>query len=284
MTIIDVDLVVMARFLRDSAPAWRGHGWYGWYNTRNDPDIWLPREIGTGTVQLVALDTNTVEDPASEFREWSDIMLVFRWDRPDADPVYLRKIGRYDSFGCSDWSKFELTEVLPWEKTVIRYATTREWEASEAAESRVRSQREEATAAYLENKRREALPEYLDPRAVEVLLAAMDDEDDEDVEERSREPYWGNLAWEFSSEPRAVPGLGDVTSVTFHGGEGQGDYAEVVLKVVFLDGVCRATEAYYRKQGSYASFDGFYWDGDFERVEPRQKTITVYEKTPSTEG
>ena len=51
------------------------------------------------------------------------------------------------------------------------------------------------------------------------------------------------------------------------GGEGCGEYACVIFKV---------GSQIFRKEGYYASYDGYTWDGDFDEVEPYPKTITAY--------
>ena len=65
-----------------------------------------------------------------------------------------------------------------------------------------------------------------------------------------------------------IPMLGQVVQVDSGGGTDQGSYAYVVLKI---------GDKLYRKSGSYASHDGFYWDGDFREVVAKEKLITVYE-------
>lgn len=56
------------------------------------------------------------------------------------------------------------------------------------------------------------------------------------------------------------------------GGEGQGEYMHVVLKIEH-DGTVR----HFKKVGCHVSHDGAYWDGEFTEVQPVQKTITVWE-------
>ena len=64
-----------------------------------------------------------------------------------------------------------------------------------------------------------------------------------------------------------------VDLVESHGGEGEGDSAWAVYKVTD-DGVVK----HYRCNGSYASYDGFYFDGDVEEVEPYEKTVIDWAK------
>jgi hypothetical protein len=84
---------------------------------------------------------------------------------------------------------------------------------------------------------------------------------------------WHN--WEEGGDPIFVPGLGTVTTVeSFGGGEGSGEYTWFVLSIEPEDGL---DTFLVRKEGYYASYNGTEWDGAFEIVEPREKTITVYE-------
>lgn len=69
-----------------------------------------------------------------------------------------------------------------------------------------------------------------------------------------------------------VEGLGTIAKVYEEGGEDQGSHAEVVFSVTQEDGEVQ----YFKKEGSYASYDGYYWDGDFEEVSVRTKVVTYY--------
>ena len=81
-------------------------------------------------------------------------------------------------------------------------------------------------------------------------------------------------SWRDLSDPIVVPGLGTVSAVdSFGGGEGSGEYTWFVLRITPEDG----EPFLVRKEGYYASYDGTTWDGAFEFVEPREKTITFYE-------
>lgn len=64
--------------------------------------------------------------------------------------------------------------------------------------------------------------------------------------------------------------MGDVKVVDQYGGEGMGDDYWMVVYFEKFD-------TYIRLDGWYASYDGGTLDGDPYIVEPRQKTITVYE-------
>lgn len=65
-----------------------------------------------------------------------------------------------------------------------------------------------------------------------------------------------------------LPSLG-VTAhgVDHYGGEGQGDSLWVVFRV---------GDQLFRKSGYYNSWDGGYFDGDLEEVEPYEVTVTRY--------
>lgn len=65
----------------------------------------------------------------------------------------------------------------------------------------------------------------------------------------------------------------DMELVHSEGGhEGEGEYAERVFEHVNGD-----EKIYIKITGFYSSYHGTDWDSDFEKVEPVQKTITVYE-------
>ncbi len=64
--------------------------------------------------------------------------------------------------------------------------------------------------------------------------------------------------------------LGTVTCVAQYGGEGMGDDYWIVVHFPKFDT--------YIRVGWYASYDGGYLDGTPYIVEPKQRTITVYEK------
>lgn len=79
----------------------------------------------------------------------------------------------------------------------------------------------------------------------------------------------------FGDPATFVPGLGMVKVVEQEGGgEGQGEYANIVFQVVSENAEVR----YFRKEGFYSSFDGIEWDGTFEEVTPVKKYITAYER------
>ncbi|MEV6638072.1 hypothetical protein AB0M54_45855 [Actinoplanes sp. NPDC051470] len=76
------------------------------------------------------------------------------------------------------------------------------------------------------------------------------------------------------SEPVKVDGVGDVRVLhTYTGGEDGGADAELIFKVTpDLGGV-----RYFRKSGWYSSYNGTDWDGQFTEVQPKVKTVTVFE-------
>lgn len=90
------------------------------------------------------------------------------------------------------------------------------------------------------------------------------------------EPYrYENYGWgEWDGKGVVqVEGVGAVKLVEQAGGEGEGDSAHLVFEVTDGDGVVKL----YKMDGSYASYDGFYWDGPFTEAELVTKTIQVYE-------
>lgn len=65
----------------------------------------------------------------------------------------------------------------------------------------------------------------------------------------------------------------DMELVHSQGGyEGDGEYAERVFE--HDNG---GEKIYIKITGFYSSYNGTDWDSDFEQVQPKQKTITVYE-------
>jgi hypothetical protein len=95
----------------------------------------------------------------------------------------------------------------------------------------------------------------------------------------NHEDDYGDVGWEVwfdrgvSDDPALVSGLGSVTVVDVFGGrEGSGEYLHLVFKVIDSAGVA----TFYKKEGSYASFNGREWDGPFEQVTPVEKVYTDY--------
>lgn len=65
--------------------------------------------------------------------------------------------------------------------------------------------------------------------------------------------------------------LGKIEMVNQEGGEGKGEYYEIVNHFIDYD-------VYIKLIGWYSSYDGVDFSGnDYEEVIPKQKTITVYE-------
>jgi hypothetical protein len=61
--------------------------------------------------------------------------------------------------------------------------------------------------------------------------------------------------------------FGPIKRVSSVGGEGQGDQAYVIFQV---------GDRFFRKNGYYASWVGFEWDGAFEEVVPEETTVIRY--------
>lgn len=87
--------------------------------------------------------------------------------------------------------------------------------------------------------------------------------------------FWDAICYEIPNEGIDSNGI-HVEHVESFGGEGQGDTAWVVVKATRGDEV-----KFFRKDGYYASYDGFTWDGAFAEVTPKEKTVTVYETMDS---
>lgn len=72
-----------------------------------------------------------------------------------------------------------------------------------------------------------------------------------------------------------IPGLGTLTGLVVDGGgEGSGEYCELVFQITAPDGA----EQIFRKEGYYASFHGTDWDGDLFEVLPVDRVVRFYEK------
>lgn len=77
----------------------------------------------------------------------------------------------------------------------------------------------------------------------------------------------------YTDMPNPLPGLGKWVEVDSYGGEGQGETWWVVIHF-------KEPDVYIKINGYYTSYDGTNFDSfedDMRIVEPRQKTITVYE-------
>lgn len=80
---------------------------------------------------------------------------------------------------------------------------------------------------------------------------------------------WDDLAL---YDTLTINDLGDVLVVHEFGGEGQGDHAEIIVKVSHS-----GWGRYFRKTGYYASYSGTEWDGYFSEVTPVERVVTVWE-------
>ena len=76
----------------------------------------------------------------------------------------------------------------------------------------------------------------------------------------------------YGSIVNPFPGLGKWKEVDSYGGEGQGETWWTVIHFKEID-------TYIKINGFYTSYDGTQFDGwgELSVVQPRQKTITVYE-------
>lgn len=101
-----------------------------------------------------------------------------------------------------------------------------------------------------------------------------------------RRDYYGNIqpaytaedqgwdAWrDNGSNPELVEGLGSVRVIVSDGGEGEGTTYYSIFEVTDLDGDVHT----FRKDGTWVSHDGLYWDGEFDSTKPVERTITVWE-------
>jgi hypothetical protein len=71
-----------------------------------------------------------------------------------------------------------------------------------------------------------------------------------------------------------VPGVGKVTVVEQVGGyEDAGSYMHLIFQVTDPSGKV----SYYRKSGTYDSWDASVWDGPFVEVTATTKTVTTFE-------
>jgi hypothetical protein len=84
---------------------------------------------------------------------------------------------------------------------------------------------------------------------------------------------WGEFK-DSNGEVFDIPGVGSVSVVDQVGGyEDAGSYMHLIFKVTDTSG----KESYYRKSGTYDSWDGSEWDGPFVEVTPITKTVTTFE-------
>lgn len=78
---------------------------------------------------------------------------------------------------------------------------------------------------------------------------------------------WSEIHGESGETNYFVEGVGPIEGLDSGGGMDEGSNAYTVFKV---------GGTYFRKSGYYASHYGYDWDGDFEEVEPFQKTVIDY--------
>lgn len=90
----------------------------------------------------------------------------------------------------------------------------------------------------------------------------VEDFDEDDID-------WSELMYSLRKSDAYLTAFGELFVVSAEGGEGQGDYAEIVFSV--------DNRRFFRKRGAYSSYAGFEWDGRFREVRAVEKTITVYE-------
>jgi hypothetical protein len=94
------------------------------------------------------------------------------------------------------------------------------------------------------------------------------------------EGQWSSIR--FQGEGHVFYGIDDLEYITVieavGGNEGEGSHTHLVLKVLTKD----RNLYYFKKEGSYDSWDGSDWDDtELYQVEPRQKVINVYEPVVS---
>jgi hypothetical protein len=72
----------------------------------------------------------------------------------------------------------------------------------------------------------------------------------------------------YTSKPILLPVVGEAVRVaSTGGGEGDGDYMDVVFKI---------GDQLFRKDGYHNSWDSNDWDGDLEEVEAFEKVVVDY--------
>lgn len=101
----------------------------------------------------------------------------------------------------------------------------------------------------------------------EVEAAILNRIEPRDAVDDYADGRWDDVTWEYR-KGLDVPDLGLVTVAQETGGEGQGDYASVVLQ---------AGDRYFKKEGWYASYEGTTWDGPFTEVHPVDRVVRFYE-------
>ena len=108
-------------------------------------------------------------------------------------------------------------------------------------------------------------------RLAEILTKHEDDEGNvhDDIQQ------W--FLYAECNAPEGVPELrrAQIEDILDKGGEGQGNYGEVVRRITYAD---RHVEL-LRMTGYYSSYAGFDWDyNDIHLCIPKEITVTIYEK------
>jgi hypothetical protein len=88
----------------------------------------------------------------------------------------------------------------------------------------------------------------------------------------SDDDLYEEAVWEIDSRPVEYAGLFISTAQQTGGGEGSGEYMDVVWK--FSDG---ESVRFFKETGRYCSFVGGEWNDDMHEVGPKQVEVTVYE-------
>lgn len=95
-------------------------------------------------------------------------------------------------------------------------------------------------------------------------------EEANDTEDAAYSNVWSGIAWEdhgFDTVEIDGEVLPFEVVKSKGGGEGQGEYCYVILKV---------GDQHFKKEGYYASHYGTDWDGSFFEVFPTEVTVTKY--------
>lgn len=117
---------------------------------------------------------------------------------------------------------------------------------------------------------------------VESLLEGLGGEADEDSDNYER-VGWGYWLYEGTAEFTLLNEEYMARTVQTKGGS-EGGGSEVVVIVEFtphVNGIKKMSmeSRYFEKLGFYGSYYGVDFDGTFTEVFPKQKTVTVYEKS-----
>lgn len=116
-------------------------------------------------------------------------------------------------------------------------------------------------------------PDY-DPMAYKNYRKAAQRKVEEALTNGELQAMWDETLGRFY-ETKNVPMIVAINGVEYPvksvqqiGGMDEGSYAAVIVEVAGRT---------FRKQGSYYSHDGYYWDGDFSEVTLKTKIVSVYE-------